>query len=335
MSDQNGRQHGGPIKRGQFACEPEGGELFVPLRRPSAAGLPWLFLPITAAEIDTRAAQISLEKLHDSLAAALPQAGGRALGDGPQTVQELRVEASFSSALRVPVYDMYRWPLRDGVTAVPELDRDALADWLRGEFAAAGGQLATTPLADVLGRYFERAFNVGGELALELLGSQRPFQLRDADLLELIQEVASSYTDPFANISLTNTTANELARQISVGRADGLTPSAIESVLATYITGRSLQRSANIAATEVVSWSRKGLGTTYGRNGVEYMIYKTAPEASLSGPCPICDPYNDQRLRAENGRVWFDLLPQHNGCVCYYLPDLAGWELPEEVWAGG
>lgn len=111
--------------------------------------------------------------------------------------------------------------------------------------------------------------------------------------------------------------------------------SALDAALTTYISGRALARSSNIAATEVVSWSRKGLGTTYGRNGIETMIYKTAPELSQRGPCPICEPWNNQRLQASNGRVWFDLLPQHNGCVCYYLPDTAGWELPEEVWTGG
>lgn len=294
-----------------------------------------LFPSISVAEIDARAAQISLNNLHATLTAALPHAGSRALGDGPQTVQELRVEASFSSALRIPLRDMYQWPLRDGVTAVPELDRDALADWLRGEFASDSGQLATATLADVLARYFEQSFNVGGGLALELLGSGRPFQLHDTGLLNLIAETAASYTDPFADISLTNTTANELARQISNGRADGLAPSVIDGLLNLYVGGRILQRSGNIAATEVVSWSRKGLGTTYGRNDVEYMIYKTAPEASQRGPCPICEPYNNQRLRATAGSVWFDLLPQHVGCVCYYLPDLAGWALPEEVWTGG
>lgn len=280
-------------------------------------------------------ATTDLELLHDALTAALPLAGSRRLGDGGQTVQELRVEASFASALRVPVHDTYRWPLRNGVTAVPELDRDALAEWIRGEFTTAAGRASTGNLADALARYFVRSFEVGGELALDLLGSQRPFQLRDAELRELINDVAISYTDPYADISLTNTTANELARQIANGREAGLTVGAIEGVLTAYGTGRALTRSSNIAATEVVSWSRKGLGTTYGRNDVEYMIYKTSPELSRRGPCPVCEPYNNQRLRASNGLVWFDLLPQHGGCVCYYLPDLAGWELPEEVWTGG
>lgn len=276
-----------------------------------------------------------LEELHGRLTAALPLAGTRALGDGGQTVQELRVEASFTNALRVPIYDTYRWPLRDGLTAVPELDRDALAEWIRGEFTTPAGIARTGALADVLERYFIQAFNVGGTLALELLGSGLAFNLRDEALLGIIADTAVSYTDPLASISLTNTTANELARQITGGRAEGLSAGAIESLLNIYISGRTLQRSSNIAATEVVSWSRKGLGTTYAQNDIEYMIYKTAPERSATGPCPICSPYEGQRLRASNGRVWFDLLPQHGGCNCYYLPDTAGWELPEEVWTGG
>lgn len=334
MTDQNGRSHGGPVTPSKQYDVREGGEVFVPIGRGSILPSP-LFPTITAGEINARAAQIGLEQLHNALTAVLPLAGSRRLGDGGQTVQELRVEATFGRALRVPVYDTYRWPLRNGVTAVPELDRDALAEWMRGEFATPAGRASTGTLADVLNRYFVRSFEVGGVLALELLSSERPFQLRDGDLLELINDVATSYTDPYADISLTNTTANDLARQIASGREAGLAASAIEAALTTYINGRALARSANIAATEVVSWSRKGLGTTYGRNGIEAMIYKTAPELSQRGPCPVCEPWNNQRLQASNGRVWFDLLPQHNGCVCYYLPDTAGWELPEEVWTGG
>jgi hypothetical protein len=336
MANQNGRSHGGPIKPGQFYNGHEGDKLFVPIGRGSILPPLWYRFPTTtAAEVSARAAYLVLERVHDALTNLLPVTGTRRLGDGGQTAQELRVEASFSQALRVPVHDTYRWPLRNGVTAVPELDVDALAEWARGEFTTAAGRASTGNLADVLGRYFVRSFEVGGELALDLLGSQRPFQLRDEDLRELIDDVATSYTDPYADISLTNTTANDLARQIASGREAGLSVSALDAALTTYISGRALTRSSNIAATEMVSWSRKGLGTTYGRNGVEYMIYKTAPELSRRGPCPICEPYNNQRLQASNGLVWFDLLPQHSGCVCYYLPDTAGWELPEEVWTGG
>lgn len=220
MSDQNGRSHGGPIKPGQFHNAHEGGEFFVPINNGSIVP-PLRFPTITAEEINSRALRIHLQNirdgreageagvyaLYDALTAAMPAAGARRLGDGGQTVQELRVEASFSTALRVPVYDTYRWPLRNGVTAVPELDRDALAEWVRGEFITPAGQASTGNLADVLGRYFTRSFEVGGTLALELLGSSAAFALRDADLLELIDDVATSYTDPYADISLTNTTA--------------------------------------------------------------------------------------------------------------------------------
>lgn len=334
MTNHNGRSHGGHATPGKLYNVREGDEVFVPVGRGSL--LPSPLLPtIAAEEIDARAEQIGLEQLHNALTAGLPLAGSRRLGDGGQTVQELYVEATFSRALRVPVYDTYRWPLRNGVTAVPELDRDALAEWVRGEFTTPAGQASTGNLADVLKRYFVRSFEVGGALALELLGSSAAFVLRDEALVELINDVATSYTDPFADISLTNTTANDLARQIISGREAGMAASAIEAALTTYINGRALARSSNIAATEVVSWSRKGLGTTYGRNGIEAMIYKTAPELSQRGPCPVCEPWNNQRLQASNGRVWFDLLPQHNGCVCYYLPDTAGWALPEEVWTGG
>lgn len=78
-------------------------------------------------------ATTDLELLHDALTTPCPWPGRAVWATAARPVQELRVEASFASALRVPVHDTYRWPLRNGVTAVPELDRDALAECAPGQ----------------------------------------------------------------------------------------------------------------------------------------------------------------------------------------------------------
>jgi hypothetical protein len=115
MANQNGRSHGGPIKPGQFYNGHEGDKLFVPIGRGSILPPLWYRFPTTtAAEVSARAAYLVLERVHDALTNLLPVTGTRRLGDGGQTAQELRVEASFSQALRVPVHDTYRWPLRNG-----------------------------------------------------------------------------------------------------------------------------------------------------------------------------------------------------------------------------
>jgi hypothetical protein len=253
------------------------------------------------------------------------------LGDG-QTAQELAAEAAFAAAMRPVLDELYRWPLRNGLDAVPEGDREQVIRWLLRQYRDSA---ATAVLIFTLKKQFESGFNAGGNIALEALGLPGSFALQDEALLATIEETAVSYANTRAEISLTRTTAVELGRQIVSGRAAGLEGSALSAVLASYISGRTMTRSSGIATTETVRWSRRALGTTYVRNGIEWMIYRTAPAASESGPCPICTPFEGRRLRASNGSVWVDLIPQHTGCVCYYVPDTSGWERPEEVWTGG
>lgn len=272
----------------------------------------------------------ALLDLHNQLTAALPLAGSRQLGNG-QTARELVVESAFAAAMRPVLDELYRYPLQGGLTAVPEVAREELTAWLLAQYRDPE---STAVLSFTLRQHFERGFNAGGALALEALGLPGSFALTDEAVLAGMAETTVSFADPDGEISLTRTTANDLGRWIVNGRAEGLEPSALAAVLASAITARTLGRSSNIAATETVRWSRRGLGVTYDRNGIEWMIYRTNAGGSETGPCPICEPFNGRRLRASNGTVWYDLLPQHGGCVCYYEPDTSGWTEPEEVWAG-
>lgn len=271
---------------------------------------------------------LPLIDLYRSLTAVLPLAGTRQRANG-QTAAELALEAEFAEALLDPLATNYRYPLRDGVAAVPE-DDDAVLPWL---LLAVGTEPAVRSLRQTLRTYLRQAFNIGGALALAEMGSDEPFNLQDAALVATITAWSVSLVNTGSDISLTRTTANELAAQIINGRAAGLTDAELDEVLGVFSRYGATRRSGNIAANETVRYTRIGSAHTYYRNGVQYVIHHAAPEASQAGPCDICEPLDGRVFEIVGGIVVGDDIPLHNNCVCYHEPVIE--ELPAEVWTGG
>ena len=265
---------------------------------------------------------------HRSLTAVSPLAGTRQFGSGGQTAAELALAASFSQALQEPLRRLYQWPFRNGVDAVPDTtDRAELEAWLREQYEdEESGRL----LRIVLAVYLVRAFALGGQFALEAMGILGLFVLSNRLLLDSIAGFANDLVDLGGEMSLTNTTAVELAAEIERQRVSG-----VELALGLFITGRVLARARLIAGNEMVRLSRLGLAHTFWRNGVQRVRFRTAPELSATGPCPICRPLDGNVYRLRNGRVDGPDIPVHVLCVCYYDPVLDGWAAPEEVWRGG
>jgi hypothetical protein len=267
----------------------------------------------------------NLHRLHDALTAALPLAGARQLADGPTTA-ELALEARFTAALQPALDDLYRYPLRGGIDSIPTISEAALAAWLLDRYDDA---TATAVLRFVLNQNTRRGVNIGGQIALEQLGLPGAFDLQDEAYLDLVSDYAAGLTAVDADISLTRTTANELARAIAQGRLDGLTGAALSAYVGAYIIGRVPGRSAVIAATETVTSTRAGLGWTYANNGVAYQILR-----NHAGACPLCQAENGERFTIAGGFV-VGPIPLHTGCRCFYEPDMSAWTAPEEVWTGG
>lgn len=265
---------------------------------------------------------------HRSLTAVSPLAGTRQFGSGGQTAAELALAASFSQALQEPLRRLYQWPFRNGYDAVPDTtDRAELEAWLREQYEdEESGRL----LRIVLAVYLVRAFALGGQFALEAMGILGLFVLSNRLLLDSIAGFANDLVDLGGEMSLTNTTAVELAAEIERQRVSG-----VELALGLFITGRVLARARLIAGNEMVRLSRLGLAHTFWRNGVQRVRFRTAPELSATGPCPICRPLDGNVYRLRNGRVDGPDIPVHVLCVCYYDPVLDGWAAPEEVWRGG
>lgn len=268
---------------------------------------------------------IDTPRLYRALTHALPLAGHRDMRQRPSTA-ELALEAEFAEALEEPVGTNYRYPLRNGVTAVPEDDGDVLP-WL---LAAVGTAAATSSLRSTLRTYLRQAFNVGGAVALAEMGVDEQFSVQDAALVASINAWAASLVVTGSDISLTRTTANDLAAQILAGREMGLTAEELEDALTAYIAARSLTRAGSIAFNETIRLSRRGEVATYGRNAVRRVIYRMSRGRNALRP-DVCD--DDEGREFDVGEANF--IPQHVGCACYWQPVLSGWVRPSEVWSGG
>lgn len=265
--------------------------------------------------------------LHRLLTRALAHAGHLDIRQYPSTA-ELALEAEFAEALEDGVEYTYRYPLRNGVDSIPEDDDDVLP-WL---LLALAAPTAVRGLRATLRTYLRQAADVGGAVALSEMGSGENFHLRNSALIATINRWADSLVATGSDVSLTNTTAHDLAVQIVNGRAAGLTSGELGTALDNYIDHRAAIRSANIAANETVRYTRIGSAWAYGRNGVKRVIHRLGE--SETGPCEICEPLAGQSFEIIGGVVIGSDIPLHNNCVCYHEPDLDDWELPADVWTG-
>jgi hypothetical protein len=264
-------------------------------------------------------------RLHKALTAALPLAGTRQLSDGP-TVEELQLEAEFTAAMEAALESFYRYPFRDGIEAVPVGTEAEVRRWILSQYA---DDAATAVLLFVLIQYLRRGVNVGGGLALAELGLPGTFNLTNPAIVNQVERYAARLITQASSRSLVKTTANELARQITLGRAAGLTDAELIDNLGTWMANRVATRSTAIAATESIVSSRGGLALTYSKNGIDWMIHRTVETA-----CPVCAPLEGERYPAVRGFV-VGAIPLHPNCRCWAEPETDEWVIPEDIWTGG
>jgi hypothetical protein len=163
-------------------------------------------------------------------------------------------------------------------------------------------------------------------MALDMLGIEDTFHLTNSEYLALLDEHAAMLTTVGSEMSLIDTTIDDLARGIPQARqSEGNTLLIISGLIA----GWSLARSGAIAVTEETRQVGNGLTWAFGGNGVQWQIFMTRERA-----CKICSPLHGQRMRVSS--IPEELrLPKHPWCRCYYVPDLTNWTQPATIWTGG
>jgi len=218
--------------------------------------------------------------------------------------------------------DLYWYPLRNGIDSAPE-DEEELKSWLERQLETAA---AVAALLALLLRFHKRAVNYGGTIALELLELAGTFSLTNADYLALIEERGTMLTTVGSEMSLIDTTVNDLAREIPAARNSA---GSTVALLGAYIATKALSRSTGIATFEVPWGFNRGLEWTSKENGVKQMMY----DVNGVGCQHICAPLHGIVMDIDNMPLVYQP-PRHGGCDCILSPVLVGWVKPLTVWKG-
>ena len=288
------------------------------------------------AEIGRMAA---LAQYYAALTRGRSLAGTRALRDGP-TAGELLLEADVADALGGPLGEMYRRPIEAGLLAMvgqteAEIGRSVLRFYEERPDVPAG-------VGAVLRQAARRGFNLGGQMGLGELGLEGQFALTETALLDQLDDHVDGLMDtrPAAEMSLAVTTAGEIGREVSRRRDLGETVVDMLPGLSAWVLGRTVIRSAMIAATETVRMTRWGMVSAFVGNGIRGVRHEC--EADVDDRCygKICPPFCGVEyeltgvLDPMGGIPGAAQIPLHPNCRCWYSPRMDGWLKPVLIWTG-
>lgn len=237
------------------------------------------------------------------------------------TPAEIALSDEWQAEIEPVLQDLYWWPFRNGLDQAPE-DVDELRSWLRERYDDA---TAVAVLLLLLQRYQKRGVNLGGTMALDMLGIGATFRLTNSEYLALLDEHAETLTTVGSDMSLIDTTIDDLARGISAARKS---EDNTLLTLGAMIAGWSLARSGLIAVTELTRMAGNGLTWAFGGNGVRIQEFVTRERA-----CKYCSPLHGIRMPVNNIPGYLQI-PIHPNCRCYYMPVLDGWNRPSTIWTG-
>lgn len=258
-----------------------------------------------------------------------------------ETLATLRAELDeqWQAELLPVMNDLYWHPFRNGLDEAPE-DPAELESWLERHYDEAA---IIAILLLLLQRYQVRAYNLGGQIALDMLGIDATFRLEDADILAALDTFAEELVTRGTEYSLLDTTIADLVEAVPrARRAEG---SALLA-LSAFIAMRAAQRTEMIERSERPRQVAAAQDETYRRNGVAYMMYDVAGVGCVR----VCAPWHGTVFAVGAQRV---RIPQHPHCDCIWspilfdgqtvglppvvvsVPGLTQWTPPATIWSGG
>lgn len=277
-------------------------------------------------------------RYYHALTQALPLAGSRSLRDGP-TVAELTLETDFERQIATPLLGLYQQPL-PRLEDLIDMSEPEIVGAVLGDYAARPAGVRN--LGEMYHDYARRAFNLGGQMGLNELGLLGRFEATDGRVLDEIDATSARLTEleSGAERSTVVTTAKELGRQVTRQRADGLDAADMLPLLSAWVLGRTIIRSANIAATESVRMTRWGMVWAFTGNGIRGVRHLC--ESHVLDRCggAICPPlcgveYELPGIFNPLGAIpGAGLIPLHPRCRCSYEPLTDGWLKPTLIWTG-
>lgn len=237
---------------------------------------------------------------------------------------------------------MYWHPIRAGIDDAPD-DADSLRQWLRDKYDDAA---FIALLIYILQKYHIRASELGGQYTLDELVIRRTFRLSNMEYLQMIIDRTRELVDFDTDISLLDTTINELAVEVQKAKnnKDNKDPMLI---LGLFIAARAPVRTTMIERYER-PWSVANAQTwTAQKNGIRYKMY----DENYEGCKEACNPWHGRVIEVTG--IDSKIIPQHPGCDCLWqpirqngqrlgnppvtvnVPGLEPWQQPAVPWTGG
>lgn len=169
-------------------------------------------------------------------------------------------------------------------------------------------------------------YEEAGQNALGLLGIEGAFGIRGDT--ELASRVSALFTDQLPGINAT--TRRQL--QAILDRYAGADPDVIAAAVQDYWDWAAEVRGLLIARTEVSRTSAGAEVDTFGRNGIDTLVFSgdTSDDRPGDGDC---NDYLDVEYSVDEAD---GIIPVHGNCTHYWLPKFPdGWEVPATPWLGG
>lgn len=285
-----------------------------------------------------RGKQAAAVRYHAAIGRARMLAGTRTLADGP-TAGELLLEGQWERALGPALGEMYRRPIAASLPAMMGMSESEIVRSVLGFYEEQPETL--DGLRVVSERYARRGFDLGGQMGLDELGLEGQFALTDEEIIEQVVTHVERLmsTSRGAQLSLPSTTAAEIGREVARRRDEGIELADMLPLLSAWVLGRTVIRSAMIAATESVRMTRWGMTSVFAGNGIRGVRHECAldVEARCSGECPtLCGVEYELSgvLHPMRGIPTDGLIPVHPRCRCYWASIQDGWLKPALIWTG-
>lgn len=228
-------------------------------------------------------------RYHAALAAGLSLVGSRSLRDGP-TETELLMESTFGHDLRPGLSAMYWRPIEAGLAELAEQDRDEIVRTVLAYYRDRPDVIA--PAQATLGEYARRGFNLGGQMGLNELDLLGQFELSDEYIEGVLEAHVERLVSPRrqSSLSVAVTTAEEIGREVERQAEEGLSVTDMLPALSAWVLGRTVIRSANIAATEAVRMTRWGMMWAFAGNGIRGVRHECEADVERRCTTGLCPP---------------------------------------------
>ncbi len=250
--------------------------------------------------------------------------------------QELDLEAALYSQTKPVLSRLYQAPLSDSNFRKAYETGRGIRGLVR---AAIVGSVAARELQSVLRRGITGATNLGGQMGLALLGLPGSFNVTDKTILGKIDRQVEDLTAAGGDLSLIDTTINEVSDRLEEDRDRGLTMLDAVPLFNAWVLGRTVIRTASIVQTESVRASRLAMLYAFVGNGISGVRFYTQGDERV---CQECYPIHGELFDLTRTSVFdpmagvpgYARIPLHPRCRCFYDPVTDGWLKPAIIWTG-